>query len=179
MASSVSVKPKPSTSMPADNSIRSTSETTSAKYPAGTNEKADSEEVELNTRKALCVLKTSTEIRTWGTLCEAKLGDQVLHLLIGACPYSSQPVISLDDLHEAELKFSSLETEMRIRCSRDSVLYVWCAQHLKAVVFELSSQAANQCRSLGANFLKVGIVNVWEKVCMKFVCINFIRLKII
>lgn len=168
-----SVKPKSSTSILVSeaNSSVNASENISAKYPAETHEKAGSDEVENNTRKALCVLETRTGSQTWGTLFEANSGEQILHLLIGIYPYPSQSVIAPDDLYEAVLKFSSLKTEMCIQ-SRDSIRHVWCTQHLKAVVVELSSEAANECRSRGANFLKVGIATVWEEVCMLFSCYN-------
>ena len=137
----------------------------SSAYPAKAHEKVGFDEVENNIRKALCILETRTGNRTCGTLCEAKSGDQLLPLLIGT--YASLPISAPDDLCDAVLKFSSLKTnKASIQCSRDTVRHIWCTLHLNAVVVELSLEAANECRSLGANFLKVGTARVSEEVCI-------------
>ena len=120
-----------------------------------------SEEVVNNTCKALCVLESPTGSRTWGILCDAKSGDQLIPLLIGTHP--SLPISASDDLCNFVLKFPFLETKIE---NNLTIRNIWCTQYLNAIVVELTSNSAKECRSRGANFLKVGTASVSEEVCI-------------
>lgn len=125
-----------------------------------TNEKLSqcSVEPEANMRKELCVVETRTGNWTWGTLCEAKVERQVLFILIGT--YIPESMRMSDDQSEVVIKFASMETKVRIACTRKSILHVLCTSQYNATVVEMSCKTADECKWHGINFLNIGVIEI-------------------
>ena len=112
-----------------------------------------------DTRKALCILLTRSKLSVDGILYEVNFGGKLLSLFIAT---ETEPTTSQNDLCDAVLNFPTLQ--MQIPLSRDRVAHVWCLRLTKSTVVELSNEAAIECRSRGAKFLKVGEVCRCEEV---------------
>lgn len=114
-------------------------------------------EVRKNLNRALCTLKRRTGVTAPGVLCDKEFGGRILHLF--ATTYiEPRP----EDLCKAVLNFPFLknDTGINIVLPLNSIISFWGDSSLNSTLIELSSEAADDCKSWGACFLKVGIASV-------------------
>ena len=121
-----------------------------------------SNEVRQNLQRALCTLKRRTGAIAPGILCEAKSGGQLMYLFVTT--HIDLPTGSPKDLCDAVLNFPALKKDIGISINLpcNSIVSVWGDRQINSTVVELSNGAADECRSNGAHFLKVGTPNVEE-----------------
>ena len=123
------------------------------------------------TRKAACELKMSNEDSAAGSLYEIESGEQLRHLFVSA--NRRLLVKSFDDLCKAQLLLHVLPEDgcVSIHLSGDRVCDVWNTrsrgEHTGNTVVELSAEAVRECKSRGANFLKIGEARPGEEVRLK------------
>ena len=120
----------------------------------------------------------SNEDSAAGTLYVEESRGQSRHLFISA--NRRLPVNLLngasDDCHQF-LQLCNAQL-LKVECSRislsgDRVRHVWNTQphgdHKGITIVELSDEAASECQSCGAKFLRVGEAHPKEEVCLKSV----------
>ena len=125
-------------------------------------------ELRQNLQRALCTLKRRTGAIAPAVLCVSELEGQLLPLIITT--HIDLPNTSPNDLCDAVLNFRALKADTGISISLrlNSVLGIWGDRHINFTVVWLSNDAADECRSIGAHFLKVGTPIDDEEVSLKF-----------
>lgn len=107
-------------------------------------------EVRQNLQSAFCTLKNRKGVIAPGVLCEIESGGQLLSLFVST--HIDLLIGTSYDFCNAVLNLQS--TGININLTSISVIRV--DQRMNYTIVELSSQTADECKSHGVHFLKVG-----------------------